>query len=525
MTGPTLAGVVRRHAAERAQHTWMEFEGRTLTYADLGERTDRVAAGLVAAGVTPTGDGAGRVAVLAKNHPAILELLIGAVKCGAVGLPVNWRLAAPEVSYIVGHSRASVLVVGPEFVETVVKIEPELGEVTTILQLGDGGHYPSYETWLAAQPAEDPGHEDGPDDVILQLYTSGTTGLPKGVQLTNASVLGRMGEMCEYWRIDAESTSLLAMPLFHIGGTGMVLLALLPGATTVMLPEVDPVRIAKIIPERRITNVFLVPAVIQFVLDAPGTEDADWSCLRAILYGASPITDVVLRRAMERFRCDFIHLYGITETSGTVTQLQPGFHDPSGRPELLRSCGRPFPWNELLVVDPDNPDSREMLADGEVGEILIRSVQVMKGYWRQPSETAAAITPDGFFRSGDAGYFRDGFLYLHDRIKDMIVSGGENIYPVEIENVLAGHPAVADVAVIGVPHERWGETPKALIVLRAGTSVDEQEVIEYCRERLARFKCPTSISVEESLPRNPSGKLLKREMREPYWAGSERRIN
>jgi long-chain acyl-CoA synthetase len=345
------------------------------------------------------------------------------------------------------------------------------------------------------------------------------------VQLTNASVLGRMGEMDEYWRIDADSVSLLAMPLFHIGGTGMALLALLPGSTTVMLPEVDPVRIAKIIPERRITNVFLVPAVIQFVLDAPGTEDADWTCLRAILYGASPITDAVLRRAMDRFRCDFIHLYGITETSGTVTQLQPEFHDPAGRPELLRSCGRPFPWNELLVVSPDDPESRTQLPDGEVGEILIRSVQVMKGYWRQPSETAAAVASDGFFRTGDAGYLRDGFLYLHDRIKDMIVSGGENIYPAEIENVLAGHPAVADVAVIGVPHERWGETPKALLVPRAGATLDEAEIIEYCRERLARFKCPTSISVEESLPRNPSGKLLKREMREPYWAGSDRRIN
>jgi long-chain acyl-CoA synthetase len=361
--------------------------------------------------------------------------------------------------------------------------------------------------------------------VILQLYTSGTTGRPKGVQLTNSNVLGRMAEMCEAWRFDADSVGLLAMPLFHIGGAGMALLGLLPGSTTVLLPEVDPVRIAKIIPERRVTNVFLVPAVIQFVLDAPGTDAADWSCLRAVLYGASPITDAVLRRAMDRFSCDFIHLYGITETSGTVTQLQPQFHDPENRPELLRSCGRPFPWNEVLVVDPDDPDSRTPLPDGEVGEIMVRSTQVMLGYWRQPDATAASITEDGFFRTGDAGYYRDGFLYLHDRIKDMIVSGGENIYPAEIENVLAGHAGVADVAVIGVPHERWGETPKALIVPKAGSTIDEAELIAYCREHLARFKCPTSVSVEEALPRNPSGKLLKREMREPYWAGVDRRIN
>lgn len=522
-TAPTLAGLVRRLAGERADHTWMEFEGTSTSYAELGERTDRVGAGLVAAGVVP----GGRVATLSKNHPATLELMIGAAKCGAVGLPVNWRLAAPEVAYIVAHSEATVLLVGPEFVDTVTKIQSELPAVTTILTLGGGadGRYPSYEDWLASQPAEDPGYADGPDDVILQLYTSGTTGRPKGVQLTNSNVLGRMSEMCEAWRFDADSVGLLAMPLFHIGGAGMALLGLVPGSTTVLLPEVDPVRIAKIIPERRVTNVFLVPAVIQFVLDAPGTEDADWTCLRAILYGASPITDTTLRRAMERFRCDFIHLYGITETSGTVTQLQPEYHDPDNHPELLRSCGRPFPWNEVIVVGSDDPDSREPLPDGEVGEIMVRSSQVMLGYWRQDDETKAAITEDGFFRTGDAGFFRDGFLYLHDRIKDMIVSGGENIYPAEIENVLAGHPDVADVAVIGVPHERWGETPKALVVPRDGATIDEAELIAYCREHLARFKCPTSVSVEQSLPRNPSGKLLKREMREPYWEGVDRRIN
>jgi long-chain acyl-CoA synthetase len=480
-----------------------------------------VGAGLVAAGVRP----GGRVATLSKNHPATLELMIGAAKCGAVGLPVNWRLAAPEIAYIVAHAEASVLVVGPEFVDTVAKIESELPAVTTILEIGDGGRYPSFESWLGSLPADDPGYVDGPNDVILQLYTSGTTGRPKGVQLTNSNVLGRMADMCQAWRFDADSVGLLAMPLFHIGGAGMALLGLMPGSTTVLLPEVDPVRIAKIIPERRVTNVFLVPAVIQFVLDAPGTEDADWSCLRAILYGASPITDAVLRGAMDRFRCDFIHLYGITETSGTVTQLQPEFHDPENHPELLRSCGRPFPWNEVLIVDPDDPSSRTQLPDGEVGEIMVRSTQVMLGYWRQPTETSASITEDGFFRTGDAGYFRDGFLYLHDRIKDMIVSGGENIYPAEIENVLAGHPSVADAAVIGVPHERWGETPRALIVPKAGATIDEAELIAYCREHLARFKCPTSVSIEEALPRNPSGKLLKREMREPYWAGVDRRIN
>jgi long-chain acyl-CoA synthetase len=324
VTGPTLAGIVRRLASERADHPYITFEGRTTSYAELGQRTDRVAAGLVAAGVGP-GD---RVAVLSKNHPAVLEVLYGAAKCGAVGLPVNWRLAPPEVAYIVGHSEASVLVVGAEFVETVASIEGELGRVRTILVIGESDRYRSYQDWLDRQPAADPGYLSGPDDVIVQMYTSGTTGRPKGVQLTNSSVLGRMGEMCEFWRYDPDSVNLVAMPLFHIGGTGAALLGLYPVATTVLLPEVDPVRIAHTIPELHVTNVFLVPAVIQFILQSPGAADADWSSLRAILYGASPITDTVLRAAMDQFNCDFIHLYGITECSGTVTQLESRYHDP-----------------------------------------------------------------------------------------------------------------------------------------------------------------------------------------------------
>ncbi|GAA5149941.1 fatty acid--CoA ligase [Pseudonocardia eucalypti] len=517
MTGPTLAGVIRRHAKDRADHPAVWYDGGTLSYARLGERTDRVAAGLAEARVRP-GD---RVAVLSRNHPSVLEVLLGAAKLGAVTLPVNWRLAGPEIAYIVDHAEARVLVVGPEFTDTIADIAPGLPRVRTVLGLGTAGRYPSYEDWLAGQPATDPGHQPHPDDVVVQMYTSGTTGRPKGVQLTNAGLLGRMGELCRFWHYDADSVNLVAMPLFHIGGTGAALLSLLPGATTVLLPEVDPVRIARTITEQRVTNVFLVPTVIQSLLDTPGA--GDWSSLRVILYGASPISDTVLRRAMDRFGCDFVHLYGITECGGSVSQLEPRYHDPENRPDLLRSCGRPLPWNEVLVADPD---TSEPVAAGRVGEILVRSPQNMLGYWRQDAATAEAFTADGYFRTGDAGYFdRDGFLYLHDRIKDMIVSGAENVYPAEIENVIAGHPDVADVAVIGVPHERWGETPKALVVPRPGAAIDPAELLEFCRRHLAGFKCPTSVDTVKTLPRNPSGKLLKHELREPYWAGKARRVN
>jgi long-chain acyl-CoA synthetase len=255
------------------------------------------------------------------------------------------------------------------------------------------------------------------------------------------------------------------------------------------------------------------------MLGTPGVEDADFSSVRAIVYGASPITDDVLTRGLQRFECEFLQVYGMTETTGSITQLDD--HDPAGRPELLRSCGKPYPWVELRIVD----DAGRDVPVGTIGEVWTRSAQNMAGYWRNPDATAATITDDGWLKTGDAGYTDgDGYVYLHDRKKDMIVSGGENVYPTEVENALMTHPAVDDVAVIGVPDGTWGEAVKAVVVAAAGTAPTEAELIAYARERLGGFKLPKSIDFAEVLPRNPSGKLLKRQLREPYWAGVERRI-
>jgi long-chain acyl-CoA synthetase len=287
-----------------------------------------------------------------------------------------------------------------------------------------------------------------------------------------------------------------------------------------MTRDVDLQAILRAIPEHGVTHALFVPAVLQFLLSVPGVEDVDFSTLRTVVYGASPITDKVLIRAMEVFGADFIQVYGLTETTGAVTQLSPEDHDPEGNPDLLRSCGKPMHGVELRIVTEEGADADE----GAVGEVWIRTSQNMKGYWRKPEETAAALTPDGWMRTGDAGFVKEGYLYLYDRVKDMIVSGGENVYPAEVENVLMTHPQVADVAVIGVPHERWGETVKAIVVPAEGSSPTPEELIGYAREHLAHFKCPTSVDFAEALPRNPSGKLLKRELREPYWEGQERRI-
>ena len=521
MTIATIADIIRTHGAARPDAVALEAEGGSITFGELDARSNRAANALRAAGVGP-GD---RVAFIDKNGAEWFDVTFGLAKIGAVNVAVNWRLAPAEMAQIIDDAQARVVIVGPDFVGHIEKIEAGLERIDTVVAIGGHARWPAYDEWVAAQPADDPGVTTTGDDVAFQLYTSGTTGLPKGVMLTNDNFFKGVGGISDQWRLTAESVNLAMMPMFHIAGAGWAMVGLYHGAATVVLRDIDPARILQVIPEFRVTNAFMVPAVIQFLLMTPGVESTDFSSLRTLVYGASPITDKVLVAGIETFRCEFIQVYGLTETTGAITQLDGADHDPENRPHLLRSCGRPYPWVEMRAVDGAGQD----VPVGEVGELWTRSHQNMVGYWNNPAATAEAVTPDGWFRTGDAGYLdADGFVYLHDRVKDMIVSGGENVYPAEVENVLAKHPAVADVAVIGVPDEQWGEAVKAIVVLEpeAAATVDtiEADLIAFARESLAGYKLPKSIDVEEVLPRNPSGKLLKRELREPYWAGVERRV-
>jgi len=363
-----------------------------------------------------------------------------------------------------------------------------------------------------------------PDDVAMQLYTSGTTGLPKGAMLTNANLGTLIPRTGPLWSFDARSVNLVCMPLFHIGGSGWALVGMTAGCHSILFREFLPAEIVVALERHRVSNALFVPAMLQVLAGVPGADARDYTALRSIVYGASPITNDVLVRAMRTFRCPFIQVYGLTETTGAITQLEPEDHVTEGpRARLLRSAGKPFPWVELRIVDPATEAPCE---HGVVGELWTRSPQSFKGYWARVDETARTVTTEGWLKTGDAGYLDDeGYLFLTDRVKDMIISGGENIYPAEVENALAEHPAVADVAVIGVPDERWGETVKAIVVRRPGTDPGPADIMAFARERLAHYKCPTSIDFTDTLPRNPSGKLLKRELREQYCRGRDRRIN
>lgn len=513
-----VADITRVHAADRPDAIALDYNGRHTTFRDLDTRASRVAQGLIELGQEP----GARVGYLGKNVDRYFEVLFGAFKSRTVIVGVNWRLAPPEIAYVLNDAACEVLFVGKDFYGVIEKILPDCPKLRTVIAM-DGGHaqWPAYESWRDAQPPRDPMLEALPEDDVIQLYTSGTTGHPKGVQLTNANYLAIMvcAEAMGLAAYTPEDVVLVAMPLFHVAGVNIGLLAIAQGARGIVLGDIDPQTILQLIERKRITYAFLVPAVILFLTQQPNVREIDFSSLKVISYGASPIAEDLLRTAKEIMGCGFMQLYGLTETTGAGTCLSPEDHDASGA--KLRSCGKPVPGAALRVVDGQG----RVLAAHQVGEIQIKGPTVMKGYWNKPEETRKAVS-SSWFATGDAGFFdQDGYLYIHDRVKDMIVSGGENIYPAEVENAIFGHPGVADVAVIGVPDQKWGEAVKAIVVKKPGAAVSPEEIVAFARERIAGYKLPKSVDFADQLPRNPSGKILRRELRQPYWEGRERRVN
>jgi acyl-CoA synthetase (AMP-forming)/AMP-acid ligase II len=524
LAAQSFCEVVREHAQAQGEIIAFTYGDEDISFAELDAGADRVANGLAALGVQP-GE---RVAFLGKNHPLYFEAFLGAARIGAVMTPVNWRLAAPEVAYILDNCQAQVAFVGEGFADVLASIRADCPRVEQIIGI-DAPDYPGtdYRTWRDGFPAKRPSHQVKADDDALQLYTSGTTGKPKGAVTTHGSILASRdttasGEVMRKWQepIPGDVT-LLAMPCFHISGTGTGIGTMVAGTNSIVLPEYDPTKALDLIDNFNISKIFLVPAAIQILLNHPRVGEVDFSRLQYVTYGASPIPLELMREAMRVMGCGFVQMYGMTETSGTIVALDPEDHVPEGSPRM-RSVGKPLPGVEVKIID----EAGNTLPAGSVGEIATRSSKNMRGYWNNPEATASTIDAEGWLRTGDAGYFdEDGYLYIHDRVKDMIISGGENVYPAEVENALYAHPKVADVAVIGVPDERWGEAVKACVVVKAGESLTEAELIAHARQHIAGYKCPKSVNFIEVLPRNPSGKILRRELRAPYWEGKDRAVN
>ncbi|SHK17062.1 Acyl-CoA synthetase (AMP-forming)/AMP-acid ligase II [Pseudonocardia thermophila] len=518
MTDQTdFASIVADIARERPDDIALTYYDRSWTWAQFVERIQRNAAAQRAAGLQP-GD---RVAVLDLNHPSCLETTLACAQVGTANAIVNFRLAPPEIIYVINDAQAKILFVGPEFAGAVAQIREKIPTVQTVVHVG--GENDEYEAWLAAHEPDPEHYPARPDDCFVQLYTSGTTGFPKGALLTHRGMLSHARNVATDFELGPESRVQVAMPLFHVGGTSYALLTLAQGARISMLRVPDPVAVWDMLERERITHTFLVPALLATMMQVPDAEERDVSALQALSYGASPMPLPVLRQCLKVFPGKMHQVYGMTEACGVVSSLGPEDHDESPeKAHRLLSAGKPIHGVEMEVRDPA---TGEPVPVGSPGEIWVRTEQLMAGYWQKPDATESAITPDGWLRSGDGGYMdADGYFYVTDRIKDMIISGGENIYPAEIERVLVEHPTVADVAVIGVPDDKWGEVPKAIVVPAPGQTVDPDELIAYSREHLASFKCPKSVEIIDELPRNPSGKVLKKDLRAKYWEGRERQV-
>jgi fatty-acyl-CoA synthase len=401
--------------------------------------------------------------------------------------------------------------VGRDHYAVVEGIASQLTQVRQIIAIhGAHAHWPSYAEWRDSQSQSDPDITLSLDDDIVQLYTSGTTGHPKGVCHSHRT----WGAAAFSVSISNPSTfapdcvNLVCLPLFHVAGMNPLCFVLAGGGRVVLTRRTDPVEIMALLDTSAITNCLLVPALILAILNLP--HAATIGSLRSLSYGASPIAEDVLRRAREVFNCPFEHLYGMTENWGVATALPATMHDAAlGK---LKSCGKPQAGCEVKIVD----EAGRECAVGDVGEVIMRSAWIMRGYWKRVDATAKAIR-DGWLWTGDAGFIdADGYLYIHDRVNDMIKPGSENVYPAEVENVLFGHPAIADVAVIGVPDARWGEAVKAIVVLKPGAELDIADIERHARERIAGYKIPRSYEVVSALPRNASGKVLRRQLREEY---------
>jgi acyl-CoA synthetase (AMP-forming)/AMP-acid ligase II len=512
-----LPDIVRHRARVMPDKTALIEGGRRTTFAQLDTEANRVAHAAARDAAKP----GSVVAFVGKNSIPFFEILFGASKAGCTVLPLNWRLAPAELVPIVDDAQPALMFVDKEFAPLIDKVLDGTAQRCKVVRFDSGEADGGLGAWFADVPRTDPGLPIDPQAIALLMYTSGTTGRAKGVQMTHQG-LGYM-RLCEsleptmQWRDD--DALLMVMPNFHLLGTSLPIQSLYNGSTVSILPVFEPGKLLELIPRDRPTILVLAPTVIQMILDHPAARNTDFSSVRLTMYAGSPINAQLLKRALVEMKCEFMQFYGATESLGAITILRPPQHDLVNE-QKLRSCGTPLPLIELRVT---GDDGRE-LPDGDIGEFHVRSPALFVGYRNQPEATAAALK-DGWYHTGDAGFRdKDGLLYIVDRVKDMIVSGGENIYSSEVEQALAKHPAVAMSAVVGAPDPRWGEKVVAVVVLRQGAKAAAEELGQHCRTLIAGYKVPKEIVFAEALPISATGKVLKRVLRDEFWKGHGRAV-
>lgn len=502
----TLAGWLTKRVRQTPNRPLLTFEGQTWTYAEFAERSARVADVLRSGGVV-AGD---RVAYLAFNHHTFLECMFGCARIGAIFVPLNFRLTGPELAFMLDDADVSTMIAGPEHrsildaVRGEVPVQRWIGvEGTTG---GDGAEWEDYEVLLeAATPVEEIAQID-PAETALIMYTSGTTGRPKGAMLTHENIWwNNVGTMMTGEYTDAEVTLVMA-PLFHIGGLNVTTLVVMQrGGHVILHRHFEPDAALAAIEEHRVTSLFGVPAMFLFMSHADGFETADLSSINITICGGAPVPEPLQKR-YKGLGVPFQQGYGLTETSPSLTVLAKEFGQAK-----LGSAGQPVFFMEMKLIDDDGATVTEPFAKGE---ICAKGPNIMKGYWNRPDATADAIDPDGWFHTGDAGYVdEDGFYYVVDRVKDMVISGGENVYPAEVEDIVSAHPSIAEVAVIGTPSEQWGEAVTAVVALVENETLTLEALREFAGASLARYKLPSRLEIVEEIPHNASGKMLKRELR------------
>jgi len=505
-----LTQALHRSVQQDARRAMTICEGRVRSAAQSTDRVSRLAAGLRSLGVG-RGD---RVALLGTNSDRYHESLLGVAWADAVVVPVNHRWTAAEVAFALDDCGAKVLIVGESLLPAVPAIR-EGAELSSVIVMTDAdvpAGTVSFERLIAgSQPMAD--SRRGDDELFGVFYTGGTTGRSKGVMLTHTNVLASaFGSLATGQFVTPGGRLLHAAPMFHLADLATWIANLVTGGTHIMLPGFTPGGVLAAIEQHRVTDVLLVPTMLQMLVEVPAAARPDVTSLARLLYGGSPMPESLLARARAMFpRAGFVQAYGMTELAPVATLLLPGDHDVPG---LTRAAGRAAPHAQSRIVDPGGAE----VPRGTVGEITVHGDHVMRGYWQRPDETAAALR-DGWMHTGDAGYMDEqGYVFVVDRIKDMIISGDENVYSVEVENVLAMHPAVAACAVIGLPDERWGQRVHALVVLAAGAGATEAELRAFCRPHLAGYKLPRGVEFVPSLATSSAGKVLKRQLREERGA-------